>query len=128
MENSPTEILPPGVNVTSYLPFPTLASKSQYESTNTMSSYDSMQTAYTHQFAGGMNILANYTYSKCMSNDVGKTGLGVSFRAQWLPGFGTSSDYALCSADATNVFAVCQAVCALYRSAEASTSSATLAR
>lgn len=104
VENSPTEILPPGVNVTSYLPFPTLASKSQYESTNTMSSYHSMQTAYTHQFAGGMNILANYTYSKCMSNDVGKTGLGVSFRAQWLPGFGTSSDYALCSADATNVF------------------------
>ncbi len=103
VHNSLTELLPPGTNTASYVPFPNIATNSQYLSTNTTSNYQSLQTVYTHQFSSGLNILANYTYGKCMSNDVGKTGLGQSFRAEWLPGFGVAADYALCTMDATHV-------------------------
>lgn len=101
--NSPTQILPVGTSISNYLPFPNLAANSGYLSTNAVSNYQSLQTVYQHQFAGGLGILANYTYGKCMSNDAGKGDLGSGFRAQWLPGFGVARDYTLCGSDATHV-------------------------
>src|ERR1035438_5262296 len=48
--------------------------------------------------SAGLELLANYTYSRCMSNQELNTGdfnNPPGFRAQWLPGFGIAPDYAL---------------------------------
>ncbi|MGI8744933.1 MAG: TonB-dependent receptor domain-containing protein [Bryobacteraceae bacterium] len=103
VHNSPSVILPPSVNQTNYRPFPNLAANSQYLTTGSKSNYRSLQTVYQHQFRDGFTLLANYTFGKCQANDAGKSGLSSGFRAEWLPGFGISPDYALCTADATHV-------------------------
>lgn len=101
--NSPAVILPPGVNPTNYRPFPNLAAGSQFLSSSASSNYRSLQINYERRFSDGLAVFANYTFGKCMSNDVGKSGLGPGFRAQWLPGFGIGRDYTLCAADAKHV-------------------------
>lgn len=101
--NSPTQILPPGVNQTNYRPFPNLAGNSEYLTTGAKSNYRSLQAVFEHRFNGGFELYANYTFAKCMADDAGKAGLSSGYRAEWLPGFGISPDYALCSADATHL-------------------------
>lgn len=104
MHNSPSVILPPGVSVTNYLPFPNLAANSQFLSTSAKSNYRSLQIVYQHQFADGLQILSNYTFARCMANDAGKTGLSTAYTAEWLLGAGVSHDYAPCTGVATNLF------------------------
>lgn len=107
VHNSPTKILPPGTNQTNFRPFPNLAANSQFLSPNANSAYHSLQSVYEHRFGSDLSILANYTYGKCMSNDVGKGELSPSsYRAEWLPGFGTAADYSICQADATHLLHV----------------------
>ena len=101
--NSPSEILPPGVSQTPYLPFPSFSPKSTYETTNGSSSYNSLQTTYQHDFNAGLILLANYTYSKCMTDQRTQAGQEPGYRAQWLPGFGIGADNTLCDTDSTNV-------------------------
>ncbi len=101
--NSPSEILPVGTNIYDYIPFPSFAPNSFYEITNGTSSYNSMQLTYQHQTAFGLNLLANYTYSKCMTDQAFYASAAQNYRAQWLPGFGTAGDYSLCDTDATHV-------------------------
>ena len=101
--NSPSEILPVGTNIYDYIPFPSFAPNSFYETTNGTSSYNSMQLTYQHQTAYGLNLLANYTYSKCMTDQAFYASAAQNYRAQWLPGFGTAGDYSLCDTDATHV-------------------------
>ena len=102
--NAPSEILPPSVSQTSYLPFPTLAAKTQFLQPIARSNYNSLQTVYQHQFKDNLVLLGNYTWSKCLSNEAGKTDLtSGSFRAEWLPGFGIGRDYSYCASDAAQV-------------------------
>jgi hypothetical protein len=56
--NSPSEILPPSVNPQLYVPFPSFARNSTYETTNADSSYNSMQATYEHQTASAYICLA----------------------------------------------------------------------
>lgn len=100
-QNSPSQILPPGVNQTNYRPFPKLNPNMEDISTIALSNYNSLQAIYQHQFASGLVFLANYTYSKCMADNGGSLSQG--YRAQWLPGFGIGQDYALCNNDTTHV-------------------------
>jgi hypothetical protein len=100
--NSNTEILPPGTNPQNYIPFPSFARNATYETTNATSSYNSLQTTYEHQLSSGLSMLANYTWSKCMSNQHTQAGQNQQYRAQWLPNFGIAADYALCDVDATH--------------------------
>jgi hypothetical protein len=102
MDNVPSVIAPPGTSTTSLIPFPDFAIGGAYLTTNATSSYNSLQTVYTHQFSGGLTVLANYTYSKCMTDQASITD-GITYRAQWLPNFGIKSDYTLCPNDATHV-------------------------
>ena len=101
--NSPTEILPPSVNPQLYVPFPSFARNSTYETTNGNSSYNSLQATYEHQTSFGLYVLGNYTWSKCMSDQHTQASQNQQYRAQWLPGFGISRDYGLCDTDATNL-------------------------
>ena len=101
--NSPTEILPPGVNPQNYIPFPSFARNSTYETTNAKSSYNSLQATYEHQLSFGLSVLANYTYSRCLSDQHTQASQNQQFRAEWLPGFGINGDYGLCDTDASNL-------------------------
>jgi hypothetical protein len=104
--NANTEILPLGVNpqLAPYLPYPSFARNSTYETTNASSSYNSLQTTFEHQTSFGLYLLTNYTWSKCMSDQHTQASQNQTYRAEWLPGFGIARDYALCDADATNIY------------------------
>jgi hypothetical protein len=101
--NSPSEMLPVGTNIYNYIPFPSFAPNSFYEITNGTSSYNSMQLTYQHQTSFGLNLLADCTYSKCMTDQALYASAAQNYRAEWLPGFGTAGDYSLCDTDATHV-------------------------
>ena len=102
--NDPTEILPVGVNTTNYRPFPNLSQGSQYLTTNADSNYHSLQVTFDHRFSSGVDVAANYTYAKCMSD--GAWGLDSGPRAEWLPGWGIGKDFAVCNTEVTNVLHV----------------------
>jgi hypothetical protein len=107
--NQPSEILPPGTNLQPYAPFPAFNYyNSQWEGTNGSSSYNGAQVTYEHQTSYGLELLANYTYSKCMSDQNSNGAIiggnsNSGYRAYWLPGFGIKGDYSLCDTDSTHV-------------------------
>ncbi len=101
--NSPTEILPPSANPQLYVPFPNFNRNATYETTNASSSYNSLQATYEHELSSGLYLLANYTWSKCMSDQHTQASQNQQYRAEWLPGFGIKKDYGLCDTDATNL-------------------------
>ena len=113
MSNSPSEILPPGTNIsqlptpangnTSFIPFPNFAPNSTYEFTNAASSYNSMQLTYQHELGAGLTLLGNYTVSHCFTNQRTQGSATSAYRAEWLPGFGISGDYGLCDTAAPQV-------------------------
>jgi hypothetical protein len=100
-----SEILPSGTNTHSIFRTRTSARNSTYETTNANSSYNSMQVTYQHQMSFGLSLLANYTWSKCLSDQHApqNSQFNAGYRAQWLPGFGIKGDYALCDGDATDL-------------------------
>lgn len=103
--NDNTRILPPGTNPQTdpSLPYQNFARRSTYETTNASSSYNSLQSTFEHQMRAGLYLLANYTYSKCMSNQHTQADTNQQYRAEWLPNFGINGDYALCDSDATHL-------------------------
>ena len=110
-QNAPSAIMPPGTNmydptVEGHIPFPVFSPNGAYESTKSTSNYNSLQLVYQHQFSGGLTALANYTWSKCLTDQRSIEGAAPlpAYRAPWLPGFGQSGDYGLCSSDTTQVF------------------------
>jgi hypothetical protein len=117
LHNSPSQPAPPGANIYSYISFPDFAPNSYYETTNGSSNYNSLQTVFTREMAHGISVVANYTYSKCMTDaaemftsfpsyTIASPGVGVlppNYRAPWLPGFGIAGDYTICPQDATHV-------------------------
>jgi hypothetical protein len=103
--NGNTEILPPGTNSQLYIPYPSFGRNSTYETTNANSSYNSLQVTYQHETTFGLYLLTNYTWSKCLSNQHTQASeYSVSYRAEWLPGFGIKGDYGLCDSDAADLF------------------------
>jgi Carboxypeptidase regulatory-like domain/TonB dependent receptor len=101
--NGNTQILPPGANSQNYIPFPDFARNATYETTNAASSYNSLQITYEHQLSAGLYLLANYSWSKCMNDQHTQASENQQYRAEWLPNFGITADYALCDSDATNI-------------------------
>ena len=101
--NSPTEILPPSANPQLYVPFPSFNRNATYETTNATSTYNSLQATYQHEMSSGLFLLANYTWSKCMSDQHTQASQNQQYRAEWLPNFGIKGDYGLCDTDATNL-------------------------
>lgn len=104
--NSPSVILPTGQNPQNFVPFPDFARNSSYVATEGNGNYNSLQLSFERRFSQGMNLLANYTYSKCRTDSFQLLGLesgGVTYRAPYLPGFGVQGDYSLCGQDVPNV-------------------------
>ena len=108
-QNAPSAIMPPGTNqystsVQGHIPFANLAPNTAFMTTTATSSYSSMQIIYQHQLSAGLTLLANYTFSKCMTDERAAQAQGEpGYRAQWLPGFGPRGDYTLCAADVAQV-------------------------
>ncbi len=103
--NSPRQMLPPGLNSFDYSPYPDF-SGANYTSFAGNSNYNSLQTNYERRFSHGLAMLANFTWSKCMSNavDVLNATSITTFRAAYLPGFGIHPDFGLCDFDIQKVF------------------------
>jgi hypothetical protein len=108
-QNATSAIMPPGTNpydptVQGHIPFPNLSAGPAFMTTNSNSNYNSMQVIYQHQLSQGLNILANYTFAKCMTDERAAQAQGEpGYRAEWLPGFGIARDYTLCGYDVAQV-------------------------
>jgi hypothetical protein len=103
--NLPSVLLPPTATIPPYLPFPDIARGFFYVTTQADSYYHAMQLNFERRFGGGLNFLANYTYSKCR-DDGGGTLYGESenyYRGPYIPGVGIQYDYALCDWNITNL-------------------------
>ena len=104
--NSPSVILPPGLNSFDYSPYPDF--QNSFTSTRFAgdSSYNSLQLNYEHRFNQGLSSLANYTWSKCRTDAVDVlNSTAISGRgAARLPNFGIKGDYGLCDFDIRHVF------------------------
>jgi hypothetical protein len=103
--NTPREILPLGLDSLAFSPYPDF-SGSTYTSFAGNSHYNGLQTNYEHRFNRGLSVLANYTYSNCLTNavDVLNATALTGYRAPFLPGFGIHKDYGLCDFDVRHVF------------------------
>ena len=103
--NRPSQILVPGQNTLAFSPYPDFASGGNYTSFEATGSYNSLQATYERRYSAGLSMLANFTYSKCMTDGrdfLNATAIG-SFRAATLPGFGISGDYGACDFDIPRV-------------------------
>ena len=101
--NSVSQILPPSANPQKAIPFQSFARNATFETTNATSSYNALQATYEHQVSVGLSLLANYTWSKCLTDQHTQASQNQQYRAQWLPGFGITADYGPCDTDATNL-------------------------
>jgi hypothetical protein len=120
-QNSPSAIIPPGDSiydptVPGHVPFPNFGVEPQFLSSSSSSNYNSFRAVYEHQLSIGLTLLANYTFSKCLSDarsieGTNSTAYGgplynftyTPYRAEWLPGFGKRGDYGPCAADTAQV-------------------------
>ncbi len=102
--NQPTEITPTNGTVT--LPFPDFGEGSSYAITSGNSFYHSLQTKVEKRFAGGLNFLATYTWSKTRTDavDLLNGGSNAGYRAPDVIGAGIHYDYGLAPFDIRNVF------------------------
>ena len=88
------------------VPLPDFGRNSSYAATEGNSTYHALQTKLEKQFAGGLNFLATYTFSKTRSDagDLLNGGVGENYRGPDIPGFGIQGDYGLADYDIRNVF------------------------
>ena len=68
--NSPREMLPPGLNVTYYIPYPDFTTWITYTSFEANSHYNSLQANYERRVGHGLYVLANFTWSSCLTDAV----------------------------------------------------------
>ena len=103
--NNPSQFLPPGLNPLNYSPYPDFGYGGTYTSFSGDSYYNSLQATFERRFSQGINLLADYTYSKCRTDavDVLNSTAISSYRAPLLPGFGVQGDYGLCDFNIPNV-------------------------
>jgi hypothetical protein len=102
--NTPREILPPGLNPFLYSPCPDF-SGAFYSTFSGNSHYNGLQTNYEHRFGQGLTVLANFTWSKCLSDTIdflAATSI-TNYRAPYLPGSGPHGDYGPCDFDVQKV-------------------------
>ncbi len=104
--NDPREMLPPGLNSFDYSPYPDFPTNQTYTSFAANSNYHSLQANYERRLGGGLSVLGNFTWSKCLTNavDVLNGTALTGFRAAFLPGFGIHKDFGECDFDVQKVF------------------------
>lgn len=103
-ENNVTKLLPPGTPTTPYIPFPDFGAGSPYFATAGNSSYNSLQTNWTHRSQRGLNTLVGYTYAKALTDagDSLSNGGVAGYRAPAIAGI--KYDTGLASFNITHQF------------------------
>ncbi len=103
--NGVSEMLPPAANPQNYVPYPDFSRGFGVTTGAANSGYNSLQTTIQRRMSNGLNLLANYTWSKCrtdyrdgLNNNIG------AYRASQLPGFGIKGDYTLCDYHVPHMF------------------------
>src|SRR5579875_927979 len=91
------------------IPFPNMAAnEGPIENTEQISNYNAGEVEYQHEFGGGFDMDANYTYAGCLSDAQGgqqNEGGPANGRAPWIVGFGGyRADYDRCENLAAQVF------------------------
>ena len=106
MTNWLDQMLPPGLNNFAYTPYPDFQTSPTYSSFAGDSYYNSLQANFERRFNAGLQVLANFTWSKCRTDapDVLNATAISGLRAPLLPGFGIQGDYGLCDFDIPHVF------------------------
>jgi hypothetical protein len=104
--NETSVILPVSYNPQLYVPFPDFGRGQSYDTTQGNSHYNSLQANYERRFSNGLSLLANFTYSSCMTDayDLLNGTQGTGYRAPYLPGFGIQGDYSICNFETPKVF------------------------
>ncbi|HET9177888.1 MAG TPA: carboxypeptidase-like regulatory domain-containing protein [Terriglobia bacterium] len=106
--NNVTQILPPDADTSgpgAPVLFPDLGGGITYQTTDGNSYYNGLQTTLEKRFAGGLNFLTTYTWSRCRSDggDLLNGGSIGSYRAVDIPGAGIQADYGDCDFDIRHV-------------------------
>lgn len=93
--NEPNQLLSPGSNPQSFVPFPTFAYNSSFLQSEGNSYYHSGALTFSQRVGHGLSVLANYTYSdtRTDAHDLIFPGGGQPYRAPYISGFGIHSDY-----------------------------------
>jgi Carboxypeptidase regulatory-like domain/TonB dependent receptor len=93
------------LNPQNFIPFPDFGRGTSYAATEGSSNYNGLQAKLEKQFAGGLNFLFTYTFSKTLSDagDLLNGGSSQGYRAPYVPGAGIQADYALANFDIRNV-------------------------
>ena len=99
--NTVNTILPPSANLKANSFFPDFATGGTFIARAGESNYNGLQINVEHRFSSGFSLLANYSWSKCMSDtrDLLDNGVG-GYRAPYVPGMGLRGDYGLCDINA----------------------------
>jgi hypothetical protein len=88
--------------------FPLLSQVSQVSFTESeaVMNYNALQTSLRKRASNGLEFLANYTYSKSLSNNLGYYGAGgvSSQSAYWQDAYNGGGDYGPAFFDATHIF------------------------
>ena len=104
--NTVTTITDNNANQANLVAYKDFGRGSSYAATQGDSIYHGLQTKVEKRFAGGLNFLATYTWSKTLSDagDLLNGGSIRGYRAPGVPGLGIHFDYGLAAFDIRNVF------------------------
>jgi hypothetical protein len=77
-----------------------------YTESEAMMNYNALQTSFRKRTSNGLEFLANYTYSKSLSNNLGYYGAGgvASQSAYWQDAYNGGADYGPAFFDAKHIF------------------------
>jgi hypothetical protein len=103
--NSPHQILPPGLNVTDYIPYPDFSPWITYTRFGANSHYNALQANYERRVGHGLSLLGNFTWASCLTDavDVLNQTAMTGYRAPLLPNFGMHGDFGRCDFDINKV-------------------------
>jgi carboxypeptidase family protein len=92
----------------SSLPGLSLVQVVSYTESEAVSNYNALQVTARKRASNGLELLANYTYSKSLSNNLGYYGAGgvSSQSAYWQNAYNGGQDYGPAFFDATHIFSV----------------------
>jgi Carboxypeptidase regulatory-like domain/TonB dependent receptor/TonB-dependent Receptor Plug Domain len=104
--NEPSTVAPVNTPEATLVPFPDFGFGGSLAQTEGNSGYNGLQTQIEKRFGGGLTLLANYTYSKTLTDahDLLNGGSLTGYRAPYVPGMGIQADYGLAPFDIRNVF------------------------
>jgi hypothetical protein len=102
--NTVKTVLPPSANLKANSFFPDFATGGTFIARAGETNYNSLQVNAQHRFSHDFNLLANFTWSKCLGDtrDLLDNGVG-GYRAPYVPGMGIRADYGLCDINAKRV-------------------------